>query len=508
MNANASKLKVLALENDANDALLLARELRNVATVDVAISGKAFRDMLNEKWDVLLCDLALPDIKGEEAIRLARGLHSALPIIIVTGSVSAREADLACEAGASRFFIKGMDGVPGLAKAVQRAHEHARQEREVAKLKAQSLRDQRLELLGQLSAGLVHDFNGILAVLMMGVEHLRQRIVPQDAKVLDTMLSATKRGGEMTGQFLAFARGTNGAAFKNVAPEYLLGEVRTLVKATFPANIRVEIETAIGTSHIRGDATQLAQVLANLATNARDAMTPQGGVLKIAAQNVSRVNGMQGPCVVISVADTGTGIPDEALPHIWEPFFSTKAPGHGTGLGLPTVKSIVEAHHGTIDMITGKEGTSFFVNLPIALPWAAQDAGEGSPTSGTGRTVLLCDDQQSFLDLARMILEGAGYKVLTAANGPEALNYFRVGQQIDVVLTDLSMPVMGGDELARNLRSVGLTVPIIYLSGYDATTARDPEPQAVIQKPVSREVLLSTLSRVLTTAGSAGKPAA
>lgn len=492
-----SKIRALLAEDNPNDAMIVAREVRTVATVDVAIDRNSFLRMLDEPWDVALVDLDMGDLQGNEAIAMVKERYPSLPVIIVTGSVSPRQADLACNFGASRFFMKEIDGVPGLARAVAEAHE-------TAKLKAQSLRDQRLEQLGDHSVGIVHDFNGVLQVVMMGAEHLRTRINPMDEHILDTMMSAAKRGAEMTAQVLAFARGTNGSAFKALSPAYLLTEVGRFVRTTFPPTIHVTTDTLPGTSMIKGDATQLLQVLSNLATNARDSM-PKGGTLRFKAQNVARTPELPGPCVVISVSDTGCGIPKESLGRIWEPFFTSKPVGQGTGLGLPTVKRIVEAHHGVVKVLTGPDGTTFYVHLPVALPWAKQEAEPGAEAlDGKGRTVLLVDDQASFRDLAAALLEHAGYHVVTASNGPEALNFFRVGQTIDVLVTDLSMSPMTGDDLARNLRSVGLTLPIVYLSGFDATLPRDPVPQATLQKPVNRETLLSTLAKVLTKAQAEG----
>ena len=496
-----SKIRVLLAENEPNDAFIVARELGGVAEVDVAINRSAFVALIKEQWDVVLMDLSMGDLRFSEAMQLLRELHPQVPVIIVTGSVTGRQADEACNLGALRFFTKGIDGVPGLARAVTQVHE-------TAKSTAKSNRDQRLEQLGDLSTGIVHDFNNILAVVMMGCDQLRTRVNPMDERVLDAMLSATKRGAEMTAQILAFARGSNGAAFKTITPEYLLGLVGQIVRTTFPPNIRVEIVPALGTNQVRGDATQLAQVLTNLATNARDAM-PRGGTLRITAQNVTRTRELNGPCVVFTVSDTGTGMSEEVLARIWEPFFTTKPPGKGTGLGLPTVKRIVEAHHGVVKVLSGPDGTSFHVHLPVAVPWtSAEERAMEVALGGAGRTVLLVDDQESFLDLARVILEDAGYKVLTACNGPEALSHFRVGQQIDAVITDLAMPTMTGDELARNLRSVGLGVPIIYVSGCDGTLPRDPTPDATLQKPVSKAQLLAKLAEVLTRAQATGKPGA
>lgn len=482
------KLKVLLLENNPNDAVLVSREIRDVAIVDVAINGKMFREMIREKWDVILVDLALEDIRGEEAIRLVREKQRGTPVIIVTGSVGDREANVACEAGASRFFLK--DRLAGLSKAIVQAHKSARTE-------SQELRDQRLEILGQLSAGIVHDTNNALAVMMMGIEQLRGRVDEKDERILEAMLSACKRCSEMTAQVLTFARGANGSAFKSVSVTYLLGEIGQLVRSTFPANIRLEIKSAPGTSAVMCDATQIVQALTNLAVNSRDAM-PNGGTLTIEAQNVARTNEVPAPSVLITVSDTGTGIPVEIQSLVWEPFFSSKEPGFGTGLGLPTVKRIIEAHHGSVEFLTGPDGTSFFVHLPTAIASSGSSEGGNESMNGNGKCVLLVDDERFLREMMGDVLESANYKVILAANGPEALSFFRGPQQIDVLLSDQNMSLMTGSELVKNLRSVNIRIPVVMMTGFDAATALDIEIDARLQKPISREKLLSTIKHVLT----------
>jgi CheY-like chemotaxis protein len=216
---------------------------------------------------------------------------------------------------------------------------------------------------------------------------------------------------------------------------------------------------------------------------------------------------MSGNCVVFSVSDTAKGgIAADILPYIFEPFFSTKPPGKGTGLGLPTVRRIVEAHHGLVTVSTTKEGSKFEVFIPAAPSAGDTEEAQRLAFNGGGLTVLLVDDQASFRDLAQMQLERLGFKVITAANGPEALNFFRTGHKIDALLTDLAMPIMTGTELARNLRSNGHTVPIIYLSGHDASPPHDPEPQAVVQKPFTSEQLMAKLKQVLTSPVAPNKP--
>lgn len=485
-------LKIILVEDNPNDALLVERKLYKCATVKRVSKRKDFEEaMASESWDVALVDLDLggTDLTGIDAIHLMKELQPAVPIIIVTGSVNPKEADEACEHGATRFFLKSAQ-MDGLDRAVLEA-------KEMRDLKDQLMKTQRLEVLGDLAAGIVHDMNGVLQIFTMGIEALRTRINPMDEHILDLMAGASKRGGEMTAQILAFARGSNGTAFENVAAQYLIGEVGAIMRRTFPANIRASSVTEPGTMAVRCDSTQIIQVLQNLANNARDAM-PGGGELKITAQNVAQSESIPGPCVMFSVSDTGDGIPPEALHRIWEPFFTTKPIGKGTGLGLSTVKRIVENHHGDIAVQTEVgRGTTFTVYLPIAMRAPEAATAIDSAVDGGGRTILLVDDDRTIRELTQLILEGAHYRVIAAANGPEALEAFK-GQQIDLLLTDLSMPIMDGVELAQALRAQGFGVPIVFLSGYDSPEIVGSTPGCeVLRKPVSRERLLAALQQAL-----------
>lgn len=494
-----SKIRALLVEDSEIDARVIAHEVRDVATVDVAQDKATFLEKIEQPFDVVLVDLDLVNWKGVEAIKTLKDRYPKIPVVIVTGSVSRRQADEACRHGARRFFTKEIDGVPGLARAIVDEHETAKTKAEAEELKRQAIRDQRLEQLGDLSAGIVHDFNNVLAVVVMGGDRLRERINPMDERVLDAMMSAAKRGAEMTAQVLAFARGSNGAVFRAVSTEYLLTEVGRFVRTTFPPTIHVTWETVPGTCSVRGDVTQLLQVLTNLATNARDAM-PKGGSLRFKAQGVAHVPGLSGPCVVITVSDTGSGIPDDALEKCWEPFFTTKEPGRGTGLGLPTVKRIIEAHHGIVKIITDGSGTSFHVYLPVATSEIkAQDKVLPESLHGGGRVILLVDDMTSVREMAALILEEAGYHVISCVNAPEAMSHFRAGKAVDAVVTDETMPVLSGSEMIRNLRAQGFNPPFILMSGHDASTPTDVQVSARIQKPVGRDILLETLARVLTS---------
>ncbi len=496
------KLKVLLLENSHDDAMIAARELRDVAHVDVAISGHEFRKMIGDKWDVVLCDLGVHDIGGEEAIKLARDTHPLTPVIIVTGSVTAREADAACSAGATRFLMKEISGLPGLARAVKDAHE-------TSQLKAQALRDNRLQLVGETTSGFVHDFSQILQVFM-GVGILRDLImsninpVPEPIKrIMDAMESSGHRGAEMSRQLMQFIRGNNGGTMKAVSPEYLLTDLGKIVRDTFPKNILFSTRVMPGTSSVKCDSVQVSQVLLNFSVNARDEM-PNGGEIHVTAQNAKMNDTLTGDFVAIEVRDNGPGVPVEALPNIFDAFWTSKKQGHGTGLGLFMARKIATDHRGEIRVSTSGDGAAFTLYLPVAVAETHQQGIDRfEEFDGSNKTIMVVDDESHMRMMVEMFLTDVGYSTLSASNGLEALSMFRSNTQIDLVLCDSRMPLMDGRGFLEALRGQGFDVPVVMLTGSDDANAFKTKPDAVLRKPFSRDDLLSIIRDVLLTPAAA-----
>ncbi|MGH7997235.1 MAG: ATP-binding protein [Opitutaceae bacterium] len=243
---------------------------------------------------------------------------------------------------------------------------------EKKKLEEQFLRAQRLESLGMLAAGIAHDLNNVLTPVLIGAQALRLRMAePLRFKVLDSIETSAGRGAALVRQLLGFAHGSSGEK-TSVQPRHLIKEMANLVRQTFPRSIRVEERIAADLWTVRGNPTQLHQVLLNLCVNARDVM-PEGGVLWLRAENrvldeagvAAAADVRPGPFVLLEVADEGGGIPPEVLSRIWDPFFTTKGDGKGTGLGLSTVRGIAAQHGGfaTVESIPGR-GATFRVFLP------------------------------------------------------------------------------------------------------------------------------------------------
>jgi CheY-like chemotaxis protein len=384
------------------------------------------------------------------------------------------------------------------------------------------MRAQRMESIGTLAGGIAHDLNNILTPILTSIEILKMTETDERThKILETIERSSQRGADIVRQVLSFARGIQGKRVQ-IQPKRLLSDIGTLVADTFPKHIRPQLSVPKGEWPILGDPTLLHQVLLNLSVNARDAM-PNGGTLAIRADNVvvdegsarGYERGKPGSYVVISVADTGTGIPGAIRDKIFEPFFTTKEVGKGTGLGLSTVLTIVKSHNGFIDVQRNSGGGTVF---KIFLP-TAETSRTGAPESeslagmprGNGETILIVDDEPSILAISGDTLETFGYRVLEAHDGAEALaKYQQHRDEIAVVLTDLTMPILDGNATIRELLKLNPAVKIIASSGFKTGQTGPitlPTPgRLFLAKPYTAEALLKTVRRILDEpAGSASR---
>ncbi len=379
-------------------------------------------------------------------------------------------------------------------------------------LEQQFYRAQRLESIGTLAGGIAHDLNNVLTPIMLANEILRAQATDDDTRyLLGQIGDSARRGAEMVGQVLSFARGQEGRRGE-VQVQALVDGVARIARDTLPKNIEVLTRVAPAVPALVGDATQFQQVLLNLCVNARDAM-PDGGRLAISADSMALPalgepllgDMAAGTYVVLQVEDTGEGIPQDALERIFDPFFTTKAPGKGTGLGLSTSLTIVRKHGGQIRVYSEPgRGTRFRVYLPApgSTPTAAAPAIEQPLPRGHGETVLVVDDEPEIRTLTRHVLDTAGYRVLVAVNGADALaQYEQHRSEIAVVVTDMMMPVLGGDELLRALQQLNPAVRVIAVSGISANEAvaraAGPEGTTFLAKPFTAAALLQALHEVL-----------
>ena len=382
-------------------------------------------------------------------------------------------------------------------------------------LETQVLRAQRMESIGTLASGIAHDLNNALAPILISIQLLEQKLPDEQSQRLLKMLEKnTRRGADLVKQVLSFARGLEGQRTTlQLGP--LISDIEQIAKQTFPK--AVEINTDIPTQNlwtISGNTTQLHQVLMNLCLNARDAM-PEGGILDISAQNLwidenyARMNieAKVGPYVVITVADTGVGIPREIIDRIFEPFFTTKELGQGTGLGLSTVLGIIKSHGGFVNVYSeiGK-GTQFKVYLPVAHPVDTKSiAGEPHELlAGHGEVILVVDDEDSVREITKTSLETYGYRVLVASDGIEAVAlYTQHKEDISVVLIDMMMPSMDGPTTIRVLQKINPQVKIIGVSGlvsnHKMIELVGNNVKTFLPKPYTSTELLKNLHLVLSS---------
>jgi PAS domain S-box-containing protein len=351
-------------------------------------------------------------------------------------------------------------------------------------LEAQLRQMQKMEAVGQLAGGVAHDFNNLLTAILGNLSLIATGL-PANHPTRELATAAEKaalRAATLTSQLLGFSRQT----LLHVQPTVLNGlldEVVRLLERTFDPRITLEVRPAADLWTVRGDANQLSQVLMNLCLNARDAL-PDGGRLVLETANVVldeeharlHLNSRPGEYVCLRVTDTGCGMTPEVKARIFEPFFTTKGPGKGTGLGLAMVFGIVQQHQGWIDCTSEVgRGTCFEIYLPRSLEAAApMPTAAGTEPDKGHETVLLVDDEAVLRQIGKTMLERYGYRVLTAADGLEALEvYAREKGRIDLVMLDLTMPRLSGRDTFFKLRELDPDVRVLFASGYSSEQIDD-----------------------------------
>ncbi len=375
------------------------------------------------------------------------------------------------------------------------------------RLEAQFLRVQRMESIGTLAGGIAHDLNNVLTPLMVAVKMLRDEVGGRSGQeILDTLETSVHRGAGIVQQVLSFARGVEGERTL-LQVKHPLAEVVAIAKETFPRSIQITSRIDKNLWPTLGNATQLHQIFMNLCVNARDSM-PHGGRLHVEAENVvidenyarMQADANPGRYVVITVSDSGTGIPPEVLPRIFEPFFTTKEVGKGTGLGLSTAAGIVRSHHGFMNVYSelGK-GTRFRIYLPACAQVGGEREAPGAAPlpRGSGELILVADDELAIRDILRLTLQSHGYKVLTAVDGPEAVALCAQNKgQVKAAIVDVMMPFMDGPATIRALQKIDPGLRFVAVSGLSENRTAEPLEGAKISflsKPFTTEQILTTL---------------
>jgi two-component system cell cycle sensor histidine kinase/response regulator CckA len=388
----------------------------------------------------------------------------------------------------------------------------ARDITESRQMEEQLRRSQKMEAIGTLAGGIAHDFNNLLQVVH-GYAELALLDIAESNKVykqLQEIRRAAKTAAELTDSLLTFSRQVE-SQLRPVNLNHELEQVVRMLRRTIPRMIEIKLKPAGNLDLVNADPSQLQQVLMNLGLNARDAM-PDGGELVIQTRNVVldaqyctfHLGAEPGKYVVLEVTDSGQGMDKEALEHIFEPFYTTKDVGKGTGLGLAMVYGIVKGHHGHIFCYSEPgRGTSFKIYLPtIETEQLHHDTQQKEYPVGGDETILLVDDEETVRALGERILSRFGYSVFCAADGREGLEIFdRERNTISLIILDLIMPDMGGKECLEKIMKIDPSARVVIASGYAANgqidAAVEAGAQASIRKPYEVRHMLEVVRRVL-----------
>ena len=448
------------------------------------------------------------ELMPDHSIESARALHSVQHHDEWAGEIRQRSRDGRDLTIQSRWtLVREPDGKP---RAILIVNTDVTEKKH---LESQLLRSQRLESIGTLASGLAHDLNNVLAPIMMAVQFIKDNAEDEGMRAcFQTLETCSRRGADIIRQVLMFARGVEGERIL-LNPKHLIQEMQRIANETFPRSIEINTRIVKQPCILLGDATQIQQVIMNLCVNARDAM-PQGGMLTIglekkeldpAGTNI-HPKAKVGAYVVISVNDTGTGIPPELVDKIFDPFFTTKPLGQGTGLGLPTVLGIAENHGGFVHLETKPGvGTTFYVYIPAAPVDALGSEHASKHTElprGKGELILVVDDEPSVRKLASAILARNGYRTVTAAEGREGLKMFEQHRQnIRLVVSDLMMPQLDGPTMLRGLRELKPELKSIIITGLGEENriaeAKAAGADLILNKPFTADQLLADVKKLI-----------
>ncbi|MCC6422133.1 MAG: response regulator [Phycisphaerales bacterium] len=513
------RVNILLIEDDEDD-FVITRDLLNEIGPDkyhldwVDSVEKGRRQLQAGRHDVYLIDYRIGQSTGLELLREAHDHGVDAPMILLTGAKE-HEIDIAAmKAGAADYLIKGQINAPLLERSIRYSMEQARHLRELRDRDAQLMQAQKMEAVGRLAGGVAHDFNNLLTAITGYTELLLSRLGEDNELSNDVqeIKRAAERAASLTRQLLSFSR-KQVILPKVLDLNTLVSDVERMLQRLIGEQIRLLTDLETQPLPILADPGQIEQVVMNLAVNSRDAM-PRGGTLTIGTERLEagsdRIPGecrLSGNAVaLLSVCDTGLGIDSSTMGHIFEPFFTTKGPDKGTGLGLSTVYAVVKQIGGDIKVNSEVgQGTRFDLYLPLAHQAAAtlRETMPQPPKPRINATLLLVEDQNIVRKLMRRLLQAEGYTILEAPHGQEALRIARAHSgPIDLLVTDVVMPEMSGQQLARELGALRSDLRVLFVSGYaDSDIYHEiagQGPGHFLQKPFTPDILSRKIRDILT----------
>ncbi|MGE0083989.1 MAG: response regulator [Desulfococcaceae bacterium] len=555
MITDGSGVRVLIIDDD--------RVIRESISVFLEDSGFIITEAENgrvgleifrgeKRPDIVLVDLRMPEVDGLDVLTAVTVEAPEMPVIVVSGTGVMQDAIEALRLGAWDYVTKPIQDMEVLEHAVRKALERARLlvenrkyrehleseiQKRTAELEERSKQlesanerlmeemeerqrsearfrhAQKMEALGTLAGGIAHDFNNILFPII-GYTELAMDDIAENSLIyrnLEQILRAAFRAKDLVSQILAFSRHSD-TEYCPVNIRMIVKEVLKLVRATLPSTIEIQQDAGSEGRPVLGDPTQIHQVMMNLCTNAYHAMREKGGVLSIRVRETEigtdnsefQPPAASGTYVKISVRDTGHGMTDEIREHIFDPYFTTKEPGEGTGLGLSVVHGIVRNHNGhiTVQSVPGM-GTEFNIWLPVAEKLSEYHRIEETDvTPGGNERILLVDDELQIVQMEKQMLERLGYHVTEMTDSSAALRLFRdAPENFDLVITDMTMPRITGIELSRDMIQIRPDIPIIICTGFSELVTREKAMERgireYIMKPILKGEMAKSIRRVL-----------
>jgi len=511
-------IKILLIDDDEDDYFItheylldIERQNYNLEWIDNYSDG--YERIAQREHDVYLIDYRLGAENGLDLLRQMVEADHPAPIILLTGQGDHKVDVEAMRAGAADYLVKSQLNAQLLERAIRYALERKREQEQRVSLENQLRQSQKMDAIGQMAGGIAHDFNNILTAII-SYAGISKHLIADEHPIyerLEGIEDAVKRAANLTRQLLAFAS-RQSTSSQAVNLNQLTINISRLLRRLISADIELVTDLAMDLAIIQADSGQLEQVLVNLVVNARDAM-PDGGTLTIKTSNVNLdeddarkyLDIVPGDYILLSVTDTGIGMSGELLSHIFEPFFTTKEKDKGTGLGLATCYGIVKQSNGAMIVnSTVGAGSCFDIYLPCTMedddkrPLIPQ---KKRPSTGA-ETILFAEDEEDVRLLVTDILRQQGYTVLHAQNGEEALALVQNNaEEIDLLLSDVIMPKMGGIELAQAIQELNPSCKILFISGYseDAQAMRSTANTDILflKKPFSPTLLAEKVREVL-----------
>ena len=459
-------------------------------------------------------ELVHPEDLSEMQLRLRRVQEDGTRFEVFEGRVRHRDGSWRTLAVIGKS-LPPETGVQGVIVNVRDITEKKRSAEALAETQRELVQAQKMEAIGRLAGGVAHDFNNLLTVIQGYGEILRRGTEPGDprSEPLEEILTAAGRAANLTRQLLAFSR-KQASEPRLIGIDAIVNDMAKMIRRLIGEDVEMTVLASPDLPQVRTDPSQVEQVLMNLAVNARDAM-PSGGNLTVLVEAERLSEPLEGfpervppgEWVVLSVADSGFGMSPETLSHVFEPFFTTKEIGKGTGLGLATVWGIVKQSGGFVQVSSFPgTGTTFRIFFPRAEGTRPTSGIRPAVKRGASETILLVEDEPAVRNLTRTLLEGIGYRVLSAIDASEALaTAGRPEERIDLLLTDVVMPGMTGPDLAAEIRRIRPALKVLFMSGYSADILEDRgglgTETALLAKPFTRAALEAKVREVLDDSG-------